>query len=164
HRLEYIKSHVDIIDDSYNCSIDSARMALKVLNQANKTKVVCTPGIIEGGKEQFNLNLQLSQMLNNSADILIIVGKTNRKALISQLRDFELIYVTHNPLINISKKQHVTIGNTIAKKVKLCNIIKTTKKCAYIVDTLNTAKKLFTKILSNQHILLLLNDLPDEYN
>ena len=90
HRLEYIKSHIDIIDDSYNCSIDSASMALKVLNQTTKTKVVCTPGIIEGGKQQFNMNSKLSNMLNDVADIVIIVGKTNRRALISNLVNFEM--------------------------------------------------------------------------
>ena len=166
HRLEYVKSHIDIIDDSYNCSIDSAKQALKVLKQINKIKVVCTPGIIEGGKQQFQLNSQLSQMLNQVADILIIVGKTNRKALTSNLDNFELIYLANNSLCNkITKcKLSIKIGNRIAHKININNLSPSTKKRAYIVDTLNDAKQIFTKILNNNHILLLLNDLPDEYN
>lgn len=143
HRLQYVKSHIDIIDDSYNCSIDSAKMAFNVLCQINKIKVVCTPGIIEGGKMQYSLNQQLSSRINNTADIAIIVGKTNRKALVSQLNNFELIYITSQSL------------NTELE----CN-----KKCAYIVDTLSIAQKLFSRILNSNHVLLLLNDLPDEYN
>lgn len=166
HRLQYLKSHVDIIDDSYNCSISSARMALKVLSQINKTKVVCTPGIIEGGKCQFDLNLELSGMLSTTADIIIIVGKTNRKALISRLYGFELIYV-NNPyslLDKISGKFITKINNIPIAKINLKDIFPSTKKRAYIVDTLNIAKRLFTKILNQSHALLLLNDLPDEYN
>ncbi|MFQ6723962.1 MAG: Mur ligase family protein [Clostridia bacterium] len=165
HRLEYVKSHIDIIDDSYNCSIDSATMALKVLSQISKTKAVCTPGIIEGGKYQFNLNCELSNMLNTTADTIIIVGKTNRKALVSKLNNFELFYVLNSSLKNrLNKSKQINIGNLKAQIVQIHNISNQTKKCAYIVDTLDIAKKLFSKILNNKHVLLLLNDLPDEYN
>ena len=161
HRLQYIKSHIDIIDDSYNCSIDSATMALKVLNQASKLKVVCTPGIIEGGKQQFYLNSKLSNMLNDVADIIIIVGKTNRKALISRLKDFELFYISNR---KFNRKISIKINKTQIPKLTARQLTKSTKKCAYIVDSLDIAKKIFTNILNNNHILLLLNDLPDEYN
>ena len=164
HRLEYIKSHIDIIDDSYNCSIDSAYQALKVLSQIPKTKVVCTPGIIEGGKYQYDLNKNLSQMLNDTADIIIIVGKTNRKALTSNLKNFELIYIPSSIYSKLSKKHFIKIGNLNIEKRYLHSIPTSTKKRAYIVDTLNMSKHLFKKILNNEHILLILNDLPDEYN
>ena len=166
HRLEYIKSHIDIIDDSYNCSIDSARQALKVLNQINKSKVVCTPGIIEGGKKQFDLNQNLSSMLSQVADIVIIVGKTNRKALVSKLNNFEMLYVTTNNLYSkITKsKQYIKVGEQNIKKINIANVLPSTKKRAYIVNTLHVAKQLFTKLLNKNHVLLLLNDLPDEYN
>jgi UDP-N-acetylmuramoyl-tripeptide--D-alanyl-D-alanine ligase len=165
HRLEYIKSHIDIIDDSYNCSIDSANMALKVLSQIPKLKIVCTPGIIEGGKYQHDLNVRLSSMLNNVADIVIIVGKTNRKALIDKLRDFELIYISNNkPYNKLNKSTSIKIDTISTPKIRITDLQPSTKKCAYIVDTLDMAKKIFTKILNNKHILLLLNDLPDEYH
>jgi len=164
-QLEYIKSHIDIIDDSYNCSIDSADMALKVLNQISKIKVVCTPGIIEGGKYQFDLNRELSNKLNKVADIVIIVGKTNRKALVSKLKDFELLFITTNNLNNtLNKSPYLKIEQLLIPKINIKQLSNTTKKRAYIVDTLDIAKKLFSKILNNNHILLLLNDLPDEYN
>ena len=65
---------------------------------------------------------------------------------------------------DLGKKDYIKIGNKLIKKHNLNSLPIPTKKCAYIVDTLDIAKKLFSKILNNQHILLLLNDLPDEYN
>lgn len=165
HRLEYIKSHIDIIDDSYNCSPDSATMALNVLSQINKTKVVCTPGIIEGGQQQFKLNQNLSTQLNTTADIVIIVGKTNRKALVSNLVNFEKVYITDNNLFNkIGKNTNIKLNNLYINKIHINQLITPTKKTAYIIDSLNLAKKIFTKILNNNNVLLILNDLPDEYN
>ena len=152
HRLEYIKSHIDIIDDTYNCSIASASYALEFLSNIDKIKVVCTPGIVEGGKQQVNLNQQLSTQLNLVADIVIIVGKTNRKALTSKLDNFNLIPI-NSKNINSLPTSHCNI-----------NVSTDQKKSAYIVDTLDVAKLIFTKILNSNHVLLLLNDLPDEYN
>ena len=171
HRLEYIKSHIDIIDDSYNCSINSAKMAINVLKSSPKFKIICTPGIIEGGKKQYELNSQLSSMINEVADCVIIVGKTNRFALISKLKDFELIYIEpdtiYNKLIHAINKNSNKIKrykNYFIKQVELKNIIPSTKKCAYIVNSLEYAKKLFTKLINKNQVLLILNDLPDEYN
>lgn len=156
HRLEYIKSHVDIIDDSYNCSLDSAKMALNVLSQINKHKVVCTPGIIEGGKHQFKLNSELSTLLNQTAGTLIIVGKTNKKALVSNLKDFTIFNVTRNKILQRICNNKYHLVDNLKKD--------TQKKCAYMVDSLKTAQLLFAKFLTQDDVLLLLNDLPDEYN
>lgn len=152
HRLEYIHSHIDILDDTYNCSLDSATMALKVLDSCDKLKVVCTPGIIEGGKQQFEINAKLSKMLDKM-DTLIIVGKTNKKALKSNLNSFKIIEIKYNKILGKINEE------------KICKYIENnTKKRAYFVSTLEIAKILFSKILNKNSILLLLNDLPDEYN
>ena len=102
-------------------------------------------------------------MLASVSDILIIVGKTNRKALISNLNEFEIIYVDTNNNFG-SKSKYTLVGKTKIPKINLQSISHSTKKRAYIVSTLNVAKKLFSKILTQNHVLLLLNDLPDEYN
>lgn len=122
HRLELIQTRINILDDSYNCSISSAQNSLKVLSSFPNRKVCCTPGIIEGGKMQAELNTKLAKLLQKYSDMQIIVGKTNRPA-------FESIL----------------------------------KKNAYYVDTLKEAETLFTHLNSGD-TLLLLNDLPDDYN
>ncbi len=84
HRLELIKSHINILDDSYNCSQSSAREAIEVLKNFDGKKMVVTPGIIEGGKMQYHINFKLGKMLN-ICDYVIIVGNTNRQAIFDGL-------------------------------------------------------------------------------
>ena len=80
HRLELIKSNLNILDDSYNCSLASAKEALYVLQFCPNKKVVATPGIIEGGDCQFEINYELGKLLA-SADEVVIIGETNKNAL-----------------------------------------------------------------------------------
>lgn len=80
HRLEFIKTHINILDDSYNCSLASATESLEVLSMCPNQKIVVTPGIIEGGKKTYELNFELGKMLS-IADKIIIIGETNKLAL-----------------------------------------------------------------------------------
>ena len=127
HRLQLIKTHINILDDSYNCSIDSAKQAIWVLNQFKGKKMIVTPGIIEGGKRQHELNFELGKLCS-FADFCIVVGNTNKKAILDGL-----------------KSQNFNDKNIIFSK------------------SLDEAKRYFT-LLSNNDTLLLLNDLPDDYN
>ena len=57
-------------------------MALEVLARFKSGKrIVVTPGMIELGERQFELNSALGKEIAGSADIAIIVGEYNRKAL-----------------------------------------------------------------------------------
>lgn len=86
HRLEYIKGNINILDDSYNCSIASAKESLWVLAQTENKKMVCTPGIIEGGKHEDEINYELGKLCS-VCDYVIIVGEHNKKALTNGLKD-----------------------------------------------------------------------------
>lgn len=85
HRLEYSYSNLHILDDSYNCSLSSAQQAIKVLLSTKFKKMIVTPGIIEGGKNQYNLNFKLGKMCT-TLDFVIIVGETNKKAILSGIK------------------------------------------------------------------------------
>lgn len=205
HRLELIKSNIYILDDSYNCSLISAKESINVLNEISKDlkrvekrlnkktnlgldnynliksnsnanleknfkflknstkndekiakisektknlknfsnilnesnvntdnqnkkfkRVICTPGIIEGGKFEYVLNLKLGKLCAKS-DEVIIVGEYNKNAIYSGLKS----------------------SNYIDENIIFCK-------------TLENAKEYF-KHLSSGDILLLLNDLPDDY-
>lgn len=126
HRLEYIKGRINILDDSYNCSISSAGEAIKVLEQTAFKKMILTPGIIEGGKQQFELNFKLGKLCKN-LDFLIIVGQTNKKAILDGLK-----------------------SQTNSVKI-------------YFAKSLEDSKQYFS-LLTNNDTLLILNDLPDDYN
>lgn len=126
HRLEYIKSHINILDDSYNCSLESAKNAIKVLSYCPNKKMIATPGIIEGGKDQYKINFKLGKLCTN-IDYIIIIGNTNKKAILAGLKS-----------LNSNSK-------------------------IFCVQSLEIAKSYFLK-LNHDDTLLLLNDLPDDYN
>ncbi len=84
HRLS-IKSTpggITIIDDAFNSNPTGSKMALEVLETFKTGKrIVVTPGMIELGDRQFELNKTLGEEIAKSVDIAIIVGEYNRKAL-----------------------------------------------------------------------------------
>ena len=88
--------------------------------------MICTPGIIEGGKFEYVLNFNLGKLCAKS-DEVIIVGEYNKNAIYSGLKSVH--YIDEN--------------------IIFCK-------------TLENAKEYF-KHLSSGDILLLLNDLPDDY-
>lgn len=98
HRLEYIKSNngINILDDSFNCSPISSENALNVLQSCMGKKVVCTPGIVEGGKEQHQINYALAKKISEVADEIIVVGDTNRYSLSDGLDATKKIYYVKN--------------------------------------------------------------------
>lgn len=134
HRLEYLKSNINILDDSYNCSITSAKESISVLKSCSGKHMVVTPGIIEAGKDQFKINFALGQMLT-ACDYIIIVGQTNKSALTQGINH------------KTSSAKTATSNN---KKI-------------LFASNLEHAKQYF-KILQKDDTLLLLNDLPDDYS
>ena len=63
HRLELIKTDINILDDSYNCSLLSAEESISVLSSLPNNKMIVTPGIIEAGKYEYEINYKLSIFL-----------------------------------------------------------------------------------------------------
>lgn len=85
HRLQLIKTHINIIDDSYNCSLASAKSAVEVLSSFEGKKMIATPGIIECGKQKYSINFELGKLLH-LADYVIIIGNENKKAILDGLK------------------------------------------------------------------------------
>lgn len=85
HRLEYINSNFNILDDSYNCSLASAKSALDVLRQTEHKKMIVTPGIVEAGKESYKTNFLLGAMLAEF-DYLVIIGEFNKNAILDGIK------------------------------------------------------------------------------
>ena len=73
-----------VIDDTFNSNPDGARVALGVLERVGDggRKVVVTPGMVELGPDQFDQNLTFAAESASLADDLVIVGRTNRGALL----------------------------------------------------------------------------------
>lgn len=74
---------VMVIDDTYNSNPAGARAALGMLaNTDAGRRVVVTPGMVELGRSQAHENRQLGEHAAQIADDVIIVGRTNRRALL----------------------------------------------------------------------------------
>ena len=72
------------IDDTYSANPKGVVAALDLLSRkAAGRKAVITPGLVELGEEQFRANAQLARTVVASGAILVVVGRTNRSALLS---------------------------------------------------------------------------------
>ncbi|SDI30821.1 UDP-N-acetylmuramoyl-tripeptide--D-alanyl-D-alanine ligase [Alteribacillus persepolensis] len=83
HRLELKKTtgNITIIDDSFNSNPVGSRMALEVLGQMPEQKILVTPGMIELGEKEYELNKALAEHAADVCDFVILVGKKQTKPL-----------------------------------------------------------------------------------
>ena len=85
HRLsvETSATGVAVIDDTFNANPASAQAALRVLAtlEVSGRRVVVTPGMVELGVEQYGENLRLAQRVAAVPAELVVVGRTNARAL-----------------------------------------------------------------------------------
>ena len=78
-----------IIDDTFNSNPAGAARALDVLTAlggSDSTRVVVTPGMVELGPRQRIENSRFGAEASRKADVLVIVGRANRRALIHGAR------------------------------------------------------------------------------
>lgn len=83
HRLQLLQENgVYILDDAYNCNIRGARIALSALKRFAGKKFVVTPGIVETGVLEAEINGELGRLLaDEGIDRVIFVGETQVKAV-----------------------------------------------------------------------------------
>lgn len=88
HRLELKKAgDITVIDDAYNSNPTGARFALETLKEMDGFKILCTPGMIELGEKEFELNREFGAQAAKVCDYAAVVGKTNREAIVLGLKD-----------------------------------------------------------------------------
>lgn len=89
HRLELkpFNEKMTIIDDAYNSNPVGSKMALDVLDLMNGYKIVVTPGMIELGSEQYELNKKFGEYISDVADYVILVGKKQTKPIMDGLQE-----------------------------------------------------------------------------
>ncbi len=92
HRLSMKRTPagVTIIDDAFNSNPSGSAMALDVLAAMGPgRRIIITPGMIELGERQHELNYEFGCKIARSADVAIIVGEYNRKAIVDGIASQE---------------------------------------------------------------------------
>lgn len=77
HRLQLIKGNTaTIIDDAYNSNPIGARAALETLGSFEGTKILITPGMVELGAKENELNYEFGCEAARVCDYIVLVGST----------------------------------------------------------------------------------------
>ncbi|MDQ3915486.1 MAG: UDP-N-acetylmuramoyl-tripeptide--D-alanyl-D-alanine ligase [Actinomycetota bacterium] len=86
HRLQLIDAPggVTVLDDAFNSNPDGAAAALEVLaSMPARRRIVITPGIVELGELQGEANEEFGRRASEVADVLLVVARVNRAALVA---------------------------------------------------------------------------------
>lgn len=89
HRLSIKQTPggVTILDDAFNSNPSGSKMAVDVLSHFTGGKrIIVTPGMIELGTEQYELNRKFGEYIGEKLDVAIIVGEYNRGAITDGIR------------------------------------------------------------------------------
>lgn len=101
HRLQLIdKGAYTIIDDAYNSNPSGAKAALETLAMTNGMKIIVTPGMIELGDMQYQLNYEFGRDIAKVCDYVALVGKKQTEPIYEGLifagYDKDKIYVAES--------------------------------------------------------------------
>ena len=126
HRLELRKAgNITYIDDSYNSNPVGSKMALEVLKQMPKMRIVMTPGMVELGDKSYELNKKFGTYMKDTCDVVILVGEKITKPIRDGLKEVKYneknIYVVKSTkeafalvhIITNGKEAYVLIENDL---------------------------------------------------
>lgn len=89
HRLQLIPSAggITIIDDAFNSNIRGAEQAFQVLKTFPGKRMVITPGMVELGGEEYDMNRRFGRLMADGCDVAVLVGKKRSEAIALGLKD-----------------------------------------------------------------------------
>ncbi len=88
HRLQLSdKGNVTIIDDAYNSNPSGCRAALAVLGLFDACRILVTPGMVELGAKQEELNYEFGQEASKACDYIVLVGKKQTEPIYNGIKD-----------------------------------------------------------------------------
>ena len=99
HRLQLLDKGggVTYIDDAYNSNPSGCRAALAVLGLFDACRILVTPGMVELGAKQAELNFEFGQEAAKACDYIVLVGKAQTQPIYDGIKDagfdMEKVYV-----------------------------------------------------------------------
>lgn len=98
HRLQLLDKGGDLtfIDDAYNSNPNGCRAALGVLGLFDACKILVTPGMVELGAKQEELNFEFGQEAAAVCDYIVLVGKHQTEPIYNGIKsagyDMDKVY------------------------------------------------------------------------
>ncbi|MBP3250436.1 MAG: UDP-N-acetylmuramoyl-tripeptide--D-alanyl-D-alanine ligase [Ruminococcus sp.] len=89
HRLQLLEkgNGLTFIDDAYNSNPSGAKAALAVLELFDACRILVTPGMVELGAKQEELNFEFGRQAAKACDYIILVGKEQTKPIYNGIKD-----------------------------------------------------------------------------
>ncbi len=89
HRLQLLDKGggVTYIDDAYNSNPSGCRAALNVLGLFDACRILVTPGMVELGAKQEELNFEFGQEAAKACDYIVLVGREQTVPIYNGIRD-----------------------------------------------------------------------------
>ena len=121
HRLELkLKPNgVTVIDDAFNSNIEGAKSAVEVLGSFPEGgRILITPGIVEAGDKEYDLNFEFAKKAGEHCDFIILVGEKQTKPIREGLKemnyDEEKLFVARDLNEAIAKMNEIAkSGSTV---------------------------------------------------
>ncbi len=117
HRLQLkVKAGgITIIDDAFNSNIEGAKSAVEVLGSFPVGgRILITPGIVEAGDKEFELNYEFASSIGNNCDYVILVGKKQTEPMQKGLSDTN--FNAENIFVAEDLKEAISVMNSLAKE------------------------------------------------
>jgi UDP-N-acetylmuramoyl-tripeptide--D-alanyl-D-alanine ligase len=107
-----------IIDDAFNSNPEGAAEAINVLGSFNDyKKILVTPGMIELGEKEHQLNFEFAKKAASVADYIILVGVKRAKPMLEGLKyenySLQNTYVAKNLNDGLDKLRSILVKKSI---------------------------------------------------
>lgn len=89
HRLQLLDKggNLTYIDDAYNSNPSGCRAALNVLGLFDACRILVTPGMVELGAKQEELNYEFGKEAAEACDYIVLVGKSQTVPIYNGIKD-----------------------------------------------------------------------------
>lgn len=115
HRLELKEQNgLFIIDDAYNSNPVGSSSALDVLDMMPGKKIIVTPGMIELGSKEYELNMEFGKHMAKVCDEVILVGEKQTEPILEGLKSMD--YNMNNIHIINDVKEAYVLANKLKYK------------------------------------------------
>ncbi len=116
HRLQLIPNPggISVIDDAFNSNIRGAEQALQVLKELPPRRIVVTPGMVELGDQEKDLNRQLGEKMAVCCDIAIPVGLKRGEPIVEGLKGAGFPEENIHPAADLESARAWIAGNAAA--------------------------------------------------